>query len=217
MRLHPSLILLALLLAAACTSTKPPLPVPTPTDAPLFGAVLYAQRCALCHSEQGEGRGKVGPSLRSPGFLATASDTYLTQAIAVGRPGTTMSPWRQNGLSDEQIASLVTYLRTWQTRAPVTLTERPAQGNTARGQALYAQLCAACHGPEGRSGRDPNYIGTELANPTFLAQASDTFIAYAITHGRSGTVMPAFSDERGGSLDPRAIEDIVTFIRSWQK
>jgi cytochrome c oxidase cbb3-type subunit III len=192
-------------------------PRPTPTAAPLFGAALYAERCALCHGDQGEGKGKVGSAIGNPEFLATASDTFLADAIALGRPGTTMSPWRDNGMTDDQIQSLVKHMRTWQKSPPVALPDQTARGDVARGKALYTEFCASCHGPDGLTRRDPNLLGTDIGNPVFLSQASDAFLTYAIAQGRSGTTMTAYASEKGGPLDPRAIEDIVTFMRSWPK
>ncbi len=190
---------------------------PTPTDAPLFGAALYQQRCAVCHGEQGEGKGKVGTALRSPEFLTTVSDEYLATATALGRPGTTMTAWAENGLTDAQIQSLVQHMRQWQTTPNVPLDNKTAQGDKARGEALYTETCATCHGPNGQAARDPNLQGTSIGNPVFLSQASDAFLTYAIAHGRSGTVMIPYAKEKGGPLDARQIEDIVTYMRTWPK
>ena len=183
-----------------------------------YGPALYAERCAVCHGEQGEGLGKVGNAIGNQEFLATASDGFLETAIAQGRPGTTMVPWAENGLNQYQIRSLVRYMRTWQTTPSVGLDPtKVAQGDRARGEGLYAQHCASCHGPQGDPGRDPNLAGTHLSNPVFLAQASDAFLSYAIANGRTGTTMQAFSQAKGGPLDDQQIEDVVTYIRSLQK
>ena len=183
-----------------------------------YGPALYAERCAVCHGEQGEGLGKVGNAIGNQEFLATASDGFLETAIAQGRPGTTMVPWAENGLNQYQIRSLVRYMRTWQTTPSVGLDPtKVAQGDRAGGEGLYAQHCASCHGPQGDPGRDPNLAGTHLSNPVFLAQASDAFLSYAIANGRTGTTMQAFSQAKGGPLDDQQIEDVVTYIRSLQK
>lgn len=183
-----------------------------------YGAELYAERCAVCHGAQGEGLGKVGNAIGNPEFLATASDGFIETAIAQGRPGTTMVPWAENGLNTPQIRSLVRFMRTWQKTPSIELDARQvAQGDRARGEGLYAQHCASCHGPQGDPGRDPALVGNHLSNPVFLAQASDAFLIYGTAYGRTGTTMQAFSQEKGGPLDEQQIEDIVVYLRSLQK
>lgn len=192
--------------------------VPPGEESPrLLGVVLYAQRCQLCHGPQGEGMGKVGTAIGNPEFLATASDEFLYNAIALGRPGTTMSPWAENGMTPEQITSLVKHMRKWQRTPSIVLDNKIASGDKIRGEALYTQHCASCHGPNGDPGRDPVLVGTHLSNPVFLAQASDAFLTYAIANGRTGTTMAAYSQAKGGALSDKDIEDIVTLIRSWQR
>ena len=51
-----------------------------------------------------------------------------------------------------------------------------------------------------------------IANPEFLAIASDGFLRHAIRDGRPGTPMLAFA----GSLPDQVIDDLVVLIRSWQ-
>ena len=192
-------------------------PRATPTAAPLFGQALYIERCALCHGDRGEGKGKVGPSLASQELLTTASDEFLRVAIALGRTGTTMTAWEENGMTAAQIDSLVQYMRRWQTQPGVALDSKPAVGDKARGQNLYTQTCAACHGPDGLTGGKATLEGTSIGHPGFLSTASDAFIAYAIANGRSGTTMTPHAKERGGVLDAQQIADIVAYVRSWQK
>lgn len=71
-------------------------------------ALIYAQHCATCHG--GNRDGGVGPPL-VPATL-TRDDTYYFDVIANGVPRTAMPAWSARGLSDEQIAELVAFLRT---------------------------------------------------------------------------------------------------------
>ncbi len=189
---------------------------PRPTPAPKMGAALYVERCTVCHGDQGEGKGKVGTSLNSPELLSTVSDALLTDAIANGREGTTMSPWAKNGLDDAQIASLVQYIRKWQKTPSIALDSAPLKGDAANGKTLYDQNCASCHGPTGMTMRNDALSGSSIGHPQFLAQASDAFIAYAIAYGRSGTVMVPHAKEKGGTLSAQDIADIVTYMRTWK-
>lgn len=80
------------------------------------GAELFAQACAGCHGERGEG-GDAG-AVVDPAFLALISDQALRRIIITGRPDLGMpnfaeSDGRDGGfrpLDSDQIDSLVTFL-----------------------------------------------------------------------------------------------------------
>ena len=173
------------------------------------GEGLYRRYCALCHGRDGEGyAADNAPRLAGAEWLRSASDAFITAAIADGRPGTPMSAWSQNRggpLNDVQIEAIRTYLRSWQRHPNASVDEIEVEGDPRRGYLRYMLSCARCHGQRGE-GVD----AVALNNPRFLATASDGFIQYAISHGRSGTRMPAFRDE----LEPTQIDDIVAFVRS---
>ena len=88
-------------------------------------------------------------------------------------------------------------------------------GDADRGRALYANHCAACHGPEGQGRVRGN--ATQLSNQDFLALASDEFLRATIAQGRRGTEMRGWAREAGGPLNPGDIRDIVAFLRTWQR
>ncbi len=69
---------------------------------------LYQRSCASCHGRHGEGG--QGGALSDAVWKHGDTDAALTRSIAQGVPGTTMVPWKP-ALSDEQIRSLVIYLR----------------------------------------------------------------------------------------------------------
>jgi cbb3-type cytochrome c oxidase subunit III len=84
---------------------------------PKAGAELYASTCALCHGPRGEGA--EGPALANPVLLANATDTYLVETIRRGRRGTSMPAFGSPSpahrvLSDEEIESVVAFIRTWE-------------------------------------------------------------------------------------------------------
>src|SRR5690349_14017385 len=55
------------------------------------GARTYARLCATCHGAAGYGYvADNAPSLRTATWLATASDAFISEGIARGRPGTAM-------------------------------------------------------------------------------------------------------------------------------
>lgn len=83
-----------------------------------------------------------------------------------------------------------------------------------RGDNLYQQFCGFCHGSSGEG-----YLADHanaLSNPDFLSTVSDEFLSLATIHGRPGTPMSPWGQEKGGPLDASMVRDIVAFIRSWQ-
>src|SRR5215475_13683009 len=78
---------------------------------------------------------------------------------------------------------------------------------------LYAQNCAGCHGAGGRLG-----AARSLNDPLSLAFVTDDAMREAISKGRTGTNMPAFSEQAGGHLTDQQIELLVAGMRShWSK
>jgi len=176
------------------------------------GARLYANTCALCHGDKGQGYvADNATALANPTFLATASDTFLRWSIARGRPGSTMSAWdiaHGGPYDDLAIDAIAGFIRAWQTTPTVDLSGVSVTGDATLGAPVYAQKCASCHGPTGNEG--PN---TRLGNAELLVIASDAFLRYAIVHGRPGTTMPAFEQE----LTATEIDDVVALLRGWEK
>ena len=93
----------------------------------LSGKRLYAQNCAACHGDKGQGGHGTGvtfsrprdypilaPALNNPGFLAAASDAMIKTTLARGRAGTPMVSFRDKGLSDKNLDDIVAYVRSFQ-------------------------------------------------------------------------------------------------------
>lgn len=178
------------------------------------GQKLYGKFCAFCHGAEGQGyKADQAPMLASDDLLSIATDEYLHDAIANGRPGTTMSAWfiiRGGPLSEEDVNAIVAHLRTWQKRPSVSIADRTvaASASAERGAPIYAAQCASCHGAKGWNGKH-----NALANPELLISATDGFLATTIEKGRTGTPMPAFGEKLGKDK----VDDVVAFMRTWQK
>jgi cytochrome c oxidase cbb3-type subunit 3 len=92
---------------------------------------------------------------------------------------------------------------------------RPMTTTQRHGAQIHARMCAVCHGRDGEgyaADRAP-----AIAHTDFLVSATDDFIRSAITDGRSGTTMSAWSVARGGPLAPTDVDAMIAFIRTWQK
>lgn len=124
--------------------TKKPAPefsyTPIQGDAE-HGKELFASYCAECHGVNGEGgRGTgvtfsrkrdlpvIAPALNNAGFLAAVSDEMLLHTLQYGREGTPMRSFLVQGLSEQDLKDLVSYIRTFEqpplaSKQPVTAAE----------------------------------------------------------------------------------------------
>lgn len=172
------------------------------------GAGLYAENCAACHGEQGEGL--VGPPLNSRELLRTTPDDLLFSLTRTGVPGTNMPAWGQafgGPFTDEQVNQLIAYLRAWEPTAPQIVVEQ-RMPDPVRGATLFETTCFICHGQHGS--------GTEIApainDRERLSQFEDDWYRAVISNGRPAKGMPTW----GTVLSPEQIGDLVALIRAWR-
>ena len=95
----------------------------------------------------------------------------------------------------------------------------PGEPNPQEGQAvaadadsfanLYATNCSGCHGPDGQMGPAP-----PLNDPLFLSIVPSDVVESVIRDGRPGTLMPAFAQKKGGTLDSRQVSILTSELRS---
>jgi mono/diheme cytochrome c family protein len=178
------------------------------------GQTLFEQNCAVCHGDFGEGG--INPSqpnriifpIGTAEYLNTHNDTTLFQIITQGQPDRGMSPFGSaNGgsLDDDQINSIVAFLRSWQANPPVTTPPQisiPTLSMSAT--EIYGKICSQCHGQNG--------VGTAIG-PTLndLADDTDQEIGSVISQGITDTNMLAF----GSILSDNQISDLVALIRTF--
>ncbi len=173
---------------------------------PHYGQKLYRSRCMGCHGTYGEGG--VGVSLRSPSFLAVASDEFLRDTILRGRPNTAMPSWKELSASDT--SHLIAYLRSWQLEAPTVETVvdlvagQPVPVDRS-GAILYRSNCSNCHGVYGEGA-----LGPSLRTAEFLSIVDDRYLAAAILRGRPDTAMPAWAH-----FSAEGVADLIRYIRQW--
>ncbi len=170
---------------------------------------MYQRYCSLCHGEQRQGyKADHAPSLRSKSLLSTAFPQMLFDSIAWGRVNSAMDGYiDETGgpLTESDIILLVRWLTQKENISPIDLAQDPIPGNASSGKKLYSKNCASCHGNEGQG-----ITGTALADQLFLSSATDSYLKYAIVHGRDGTPMQSFA----GTLQDEDINNIVAYIRS---
>jgi mono/diheme cytochrome c family protein/rhodanese-related sulfurtransferase len=85
-----------------------------------LGEEIYADNCAVCHGENGEG--EIGPAIGNPAMLSLNTDAFLRYAIESGRDDTAM-PSFANTLSSDEIDAVTAFLRTratgWAVEKPI--------------------------------------------------------------------------------------------------
>jgi mono/diheme cytochrome c family protein len=80
------------------------------------------------------------------------------------------------------------------------------------GAKLYADNCASCHGKDGVGADGPRLNARE-----FLTETSDDQMRLLIAGGVSGTAMPTWSIDLGGTLTDQQIRQVITYIRTWER
>jgi mono/diheme cytochrome c family protein len=91
--------------------------------------------------------------------------------------------------------------------------ERMRSKAAAKGKVLYQTHCARCHGEKGGSQRGIRPINSK----DYLKNVDDTLLYKIIERGIPGTGMVALGDKEGGPLNPEQLNDLVAFVRSWEK
>ena len=75
------------------------------------GGDLFKQKCSMCHGADGKGYSALKtPDFTDPKVQASLTDKEIVETIKNGRKGTAM-PAFADKLSDDQVHSLVTYIR----------------------------------------------------------------------------------------------------------
>ena len=184
--------------------------------APLeVGQDLYGEYCAFCHGTFGEG-GKnparpddIIAAISSAEYLNTRENLTLFNIISQGQPNFGMSPFSSDYgglLNEDQIDSIISYIRTWEDNPPVDLPPEISrlQDELLGGQEIYDAVCTQCHR------EDDQAIALNLADPEFQSRADDLVILETIRNGRPSTPMIAF----GRLFNDEQIQELVLVIRN---
>ncbi len=82
-----------------------------------------------------------------------------------------------------------------------------------KGKILYMTHCARCHGETGGARKGIRSINSK----NYLKSVDDSILYKIIERGIPRTGMVALGDKEGGPLNPEQINQLVAFIRSWEK
>jgi mono/diheme cytochrome c family protein len=92
-------------------------------------------------------------------------------------------------------------------------TEKMREEAAQKGKALYRTHCTRCHGKTGGPQRGIRAINSK----NYLEAVDDTLLYKIIERGIPNTGMFPLGDKEGGPLDPGQINNLVAFIRHWEK
>jgi cytochrome c oxidase cbb3-type subunit 3 len=171
------------------------------------GQSVFGDNCATCHG-QGATGGKGYANLRDDIWLWGGSleqiQQTITHGVRSGDPAAHQSQMPSFGrdalLKSNQIDDLTEYV--------VALSHRQAdRAAVARAQSIFAEQCAACHGPQGLG--NPQFGAPNLTDAEWLYGSDRASIHDQIVNGRGG-VMPAW----GGRLSPETIKALTVYIHA---
>lgn len=171
------------------------------------GEAAYGDNCAPCH-----GRGAQGatgyPNLSDDTWLWGGTLEQIHETLKVGirsthpdtRDNEMPAYGRDEILEKEQIADVSEYV--------LSLSGSDANKEAAaRGQTIFAEQCAACHGDDGKGNMElgaPN-----LTDRIWLYGGSREAVTHTITSSRAG-VMPAWE----GRLSDDTIKQLAVYVHS---
>ncbi len=161
--------------------------VPPEDDLAPLGRQLYAQHCAFCHGDDGEGG--IGPNLR---------DTVLPPAglRAAIRDGQGTMRGFGGTLSADELAAVEAFVEevVHQGRSAAS---QPNASRVAEGARLFTNNCSQCHGPDASGGEGPALKRSTLSDAEMVSVISNGYGA-----------MSGFS----AILSADTIDAIVTYV-----
>lgn len=179
------------------------------------GQELFSSNCSPCHGALGEGG--INPTnpndiiapISSAEYLRTRDDLTLRSIVSQGQPNFGMSAFSTEfggPLETDEIDAIIAYMRSWEENPPVDMPPEVAvETLSLKGSAIYAEICAQCHGANGEGD-----VGPALVSSSFQSKNTDQDIFNTINLGHEATAMIGWGD----ILSAEQIQDLVKFIRA---
>ncbi len=172
------------------------------------GRGAFGDNCAGCHGAGGAGAPGY-PNLNDDNWLWGGTLEDIQESILYGirsdHPQTRlgdMPAFGRDGILDiEEMRAVAAYVR------GLSGLEVAEGADLDLGATVYADYCAACHGPAGEGSRD---LGApDLSNNIWLYGADVETIVTSVREGRA-SVMPAWE----GRLDPVTTKALAVYVHS---
>ncbi|HEX7271331.1 MAG TPA: cytochrome-c oxidase, cbb3-type subunit III [Casimicrobiaceae bacterium] len=170
------------------------------SQAHAMGERLFLNYCAPCHGSDAGGS-KGFPSLRDSDWLYGGSPEQIKESISNGRNG--IMPAFGPTLGEDGVKNVAAYVR--------SLSGLPHDNLRSQlGKPVFAQNCAACHGPDGKG--NVQLGAPNLTDEIWLYGGSEATIVETISKGRGAasdvTRMPAHKDR----LDEGKIQLLTAYV-----
>lgn len=165
-----------------------------------LGASLFHQSCASCHGEQGQGT-QFGPTLVGVG-AASADFQLRTGRMPFTDQAGTQAQRKKPAFDDDQIRALVDFVAGLG-QGPGIPSVKTDEALVPRGQTLFIDNCAPCHGSTANGGA----VGGGAVAPP-LHQATPVQVVEAMIVGPGQ--MPVFGF---GEEDRNAVASYVTYLQ----
>lgn len=166
-------------------------------EARAIGQKLFLNNCAQCHASDGAGS-RGFPNLTDRDWQWGGDAAAIKATIAEGRTGV-MPPFGEV-LGADGVKNVAHYVRSLSGLTTDSI-------RVAKGREGYQQICAACHGAEGKG--NAALGAPNLADRTWLHGSAEPVIIETITHGRTGQ-MPAHK----ALLDEAKIHLLTAYVLS---
>lgn len=154
-----------------------------------MGSRLFASNCSVCHGS--DAKGAYGfPNLTDQYWRWGGDAETIKASIMNGRHGV-MPAWAEV-IGEQGVADVAAFVLTdlGQRSLP-----EGAKADAAKGKAIFAANCVACHGPEGKG--TPAMGAPDLSHPqAFIYGSSFAQLQQTIRYGRQGQ-MPAQAEIQG--------------------
>jgi mono/diheme cytochrome c family protein len=111
------------------------------------------------------------------------------------------------------IAALLTFYWLLEPHRVKVEAEKMRVRSAEKGKLLYINHCARCHGETG----GPRKGIRAIHSKNYLEAVDDTILYKIIERGIPRTGMDALGDKEGGPLNPEQINQLVAFVRNWEK
>lgn len=155
-------------------------------EAKEMGGRLFQTYCAQCHGGDAGGAASF-PNLKDGDWLWGGSPEKIKETITNGRMGVMTPKGTKPDMDAEQVKDVVHYVRSLS-----GLTADSAR--VQRGQELFPQACAACHGPDAKGNPEAGY--PNLTDKVWLHGSSEAKQIEIVTKGMNNQ-MPAFGEFLG--------------------
>lgn len=173
------------------------------------GRVAFANNCAGCHGAGGQGAIGGFPSLADDDWIYGGSFEAIQHTIRHGvranesdeQRGVAMPAFQATGmLNAAQVSDTAEFV--------LSLTGRSTDpAAVTRGEALFTENCASCHGERGEGNRD---LGAPRLNDRIWLYGGDkAAVMRSIAYSRAG-VMPSWQ----GRLDPAMVNMLTVYVHA---